>query len=449
MPVYQKLVDFQTKFNQLREEPIIVNDLLNSSEEDKEMIKDIITTRYSSDMITLLSSCRCGLTKGEFSIGVKCPHCGTIVKSSLEDDIESSVWFRRPTGVSQLMNPHVWTMLKNRFKKANFNVIQWICDTTYRPSVKQPIIVNKLIEAGIQRGYNNFVDNFDWYMDYLFNLKAFKLEKGKEDYLQELIAKNRNIIFSDYIPLPNKSILIIERTNVGIYVDPIIVQAVDAIEMLVSIDKNFHNQNPKVKENRTVKALAKLADFYEAYFKTNLARKPGQFRRHIYGSRTNFSFRAVISSLTGEHEYDELHASWGIGVTAFRDHLLNKLLKLGWDLNSAIGLLLGHVEKYHPLLDKLLCELIAETPGGRGIGIILQRNPSLLQGSAQKVRITKFKKDPTDHTIGMSILIVKAPNADKIVLSRLIAILERIFLNCWNNLLGCLTTAGLKRSVNV
>lgn len=38
--------------------------------------------------------------------------------------------------------------------------------------------------------------------------------------------------------------------------------------------------------------------------------------------------------------------------------------------------------------------------------------PSLLQGSAQRVRITKFKEDPEDHTISMSILIVKAFNAD-------------------------------------
>lgn len=411
MPVYQKLVNFKDEFQQLKETPIIINDLVNNSEEDKETIKEMITTRYNGDMITLLSSCRCGATKGEFSIGVKCNFCGTLVASTLEDDIQSSIWFRRPTGVNKLINPHVLTMLRNRFKKSGYSLIQWICDTGYRSNVNQPKIIDKLIESGIQRGYNNFVDNFDTIIKYLFSLKDFQVKKGQVDYLYELLELAGDSIFSDYIPLPNKSILIIERTNVGVYVDPIIVEAVDAIEMLVSIDRNFYDQNYRTKENRTIKALCKLSDFYEKFYKTNLSPKPGQFRRHIFGTRTNFSFRAVITSLTCTHEYDEIHVPWGIGLTAFRPHLLNKLLKLGHDINSAIGLLLGHVNKFHPLLDKLLKELVTESKDD-ALMVILQRNPSLMPGSAQLVRITKFKQDPSDMTISISILIVKAYNAD-------------------------------------
>jgi hypothetical protein len=41
--------------------------------------------------------------------------------------------------------------------------------------------------------------------------------------------------------------------------------------------------------------------------------------------------------------------------------------------------------------------------------------PSLLQGSAQLVRITQVKKDPADHTVAMSILICVAFNADKLL----------------------------------
>ena len=409
MPIFQKIADLNRAFQQLTEPPIIINDLVNNSVEDKEYIRELVTTRYSSDMITLLPSCRCGVTKGEFSVGVKCTYCNTVVKSSVENDIEPTVWFRKPDGVQQLINPIIWIMLKARFKTSGFNVIQWLTDTTYRPSVKQPRVVNKIVEAGIQRGYNYFVQNFDSIMQFLFSLKDFP--KKNDRTLQDLIRDNRHVVFSDYIPIPNKSLLIIEKTNVGVYVDPIIVKAVDAMEMLVSIDKNFHDQNPRVKENRTTKALSKLADFYELFFRLNLSPKPGQFRRHVFGTRTNFAFRAVISSLTDTHSYDEIHVPWGIGLTAFRPHLVSKLMKMGMDINSAIGLLLGHVEKYHPLLDKLLNELIQEAPD-KSIYVLLQRNPSLLQGSAQRVRITKFKTDPSDHTISLSILIVKAYNAD-------------------------------------
>lgn len=373
MPVFQKLVDFNLMFNTLSESPIIINDLLNSSEKDKEIVSELITTRYTGDMVSLLPSCRCGVTKGEFSLGVKCEYCNSLVKSSVENDIEPNVWFRKPIGVSKLISPIIWIMLKNRFRKSGFNIIQWLTDTTYRAAVKQPAVVNKIVEIGIQRGYNNFVDHFDTIMDVLFNITDFKAKKGTEDYLKKLLQENRHLIFSDYIPLPNKSLLIIEKTNVGVYVDPIIVDAVDAIEMLVSIDKNFHDQSQRTKENRTAKAISKLSDFYEKFYKTNLSPKAGQFRRHIYGSRTNFSFRAVISSLTDTHSYDEIHVPWSIGLTAFRPHVLNKLLKLGMDLNSAIGLILGHVERYHETLDKILKEIIDENID-KSIYVCLQRN---------------------------------------------------------------------------
>jgi len=373
MPIFQKLLDFNQMFSHLTEPPIIINDLINSSEEEKELIREILTTRYSGDMISLLPSCRCGITKGEFSTGVKCQYCSTVVKSSIENEVEPSVWFRCPVGVTKLISPIIWIMLKNRFKRSSFSIIQWLTDTTYRPVVKQPPVISKIVEAGIQRGYNNFVENFDIIINYLFSLKEFQLKKDQIDYLKILIEQNRHQIFSNYIPLPNKSLLIIEKTNVGIYVDPIIVDAIDAIEMLVSIDTTFHDQNPRVKENRTAKAISKLSDFYERFYKTNLAPKAGQFRKHVFGSRTNFSFRAVISSLTDTHSYDEIHVPWGIGVTAFRHHLVNKLLKMGMDLNSALGMLLGHVEKYHPMLDMIMQQLLSESPDGC-IRVILQRN---------------------------------------------------------------------------
>lgn len=372
MPVFQQLSDLNQVFSQLTEPPIIVNDLVDNSEEDKKAIHDLITTRYSSDMISLLPACRCGITKGEFSVGVSCTYCNTLVKSSIENDIEPTVWFRKPYGVSKLISPIIWQMLKARFKKSGFNIIQWLTDTTYRPGVKQPAVINKIADAGVLRGYNNFVDNFDSIMELLFSLRDFK--KDGVDYLQLLLKEKREMIFSDYIPVPNKSILIIEKTNVGVYVDPIIVKAVDAILMLISIDKNFHDQNPRVKENRTAKAISKFADFFEQFNKTNLSPKAGQFRRHVYGCRTNFAFRAVISSLTGTHKYNTFEVPWGVGLTAFRPHLINKLQKLGMDNNSAVGLLMGHVEKYHPTLDRLLNELLTESQPLGGLYCILQRN---------------------------------------------------------------------------
>lgn len=358
---------------QLKEPPVIVNEMHNATDEAKAKIREMIITRYNSDMLSILPTCQCGQTKGEYAIGTECGYCHTKVLSVVDEDIEPIVWFRAPEGVKKLINPIVWIMIKNRFRRSGFSILQWICDTTYRPTVRQPKVITDLIEFGIQRGYNYFVDNFDTVMDVLFNMKDFRCKRGQIDYLQKLIEEHRDCIFSDYLPLPNKSLLVIEKTNVGIYVDPTIIGAIDAIEMIVNIDSSLSEHTVRVKENRTVKALVKLSEFYENFFKTNLSGKGGIYRKHIFGTRIHFGFRAVITSLTDAHQYDEIHVPWGIAITSLRPHVMNRLLRYGYAHNDAIGLLNGHVEKYHPLIAQIFKDLIAESKYG-GIQTLLQRN---------------------------------------------------------------------------
>lgn len=374
MPVYQELVDFNRVFKELKAEPIIINDLANASEEEKTRIRDLIQVRYSGDMLSMLPTCHCGETKGEYAVGiVKCDNCGTYVKAVVEEEIEPIVWFRAPEGVTKLVNPIIWIMLRKRLWRSGFDVLQWLCDKTYAPSVKRPAVVDLIQKMGLERGYNNFILNFDDYVSRLLTMPGYKVKRNRADLLMELIRKNRHTIFSDYLPLPNKSLLVIEETNVGIYIDPTIVGALDAIEIVTGIDAPTSTHSLRVKENRAVKAISKLAQFYTSYFKESLGGKPGIFRRHVYGSRTHFCFRAVITSITDAHRHDEVYAPWCVGVTAFRPHLVGKLMRMGFGLNDAIGFLNGHVSTYHPVIDQLLTELIEESPGKR-IPILVQRN---------------------------------------------------------------------------
>lgn len=406
--IYQQLINFDRLVSQLRDSPIIINDLVNYSEEDREKIDNLIMTNYSSDMVSILPSCQCGHIKGEYATGTMCNVCGTKVTSVTEGDMDPLIWCRSPQGVSKLINPVIWTMLKRRFRKSGWNIMQWICDTSYTPpDVNQPKVIAKIIEAKVQRGYNNFVTHFDEIIEVLFSINDFKPKKGRVDHLYQLIKLHRDCIFSDYLPLPNRSILIIEKTNVGRYVDNNAVMAISAIRMLTSIDAPDSGFSTRVKENRTVRAISMLSEFYEDYIKNTLASHNGQFRRHFFGTRIDFSFRAVISSLTCAHSYDEIHVPWGCAVSTFRPMLINKLMRRGFDLNSAVGFLLGHVKRYNPMIAEMLQELIDETPNKR-IPCHFQRNPSLLQGSIQLMGITRFKSDVNDNTVGVPILAVRA-----------------------------------------
>lgn len=415
MPIIQRLIHLDTMFSQLATPPIIMNDLPNRTEAQKESIRELFTTRYSSDMITLLPQCRCGITKGEYSLNNICRYCHTPVRSTMETNIEPIVWFRRPglntpTPVAKLLNPSVFIMLKNRFKKSGFNIIYWLTDRNYTSNLaKPPAVIDKIIKAGFERGYNKFVERFDEIMEFLFSLKDFGKKKQK-CVLQQFIADHRSILFSDYIPIPNKSLLVVEKTNVGVYIDPIIIDAIDVINTMVSIDRDFYDQSPKTIENRTARALADICEHYEKYFKVNLTPKPGLFRRHIYGSRTNFSFRTVISSITGVHDYRGIEIPWSVGLVVFKPFLINKLRRLGFDDRSAAALILTHIDKYNETLDTLLQEIIAES-GGR-YTVSLNRNPTLLQGSILRLGISKVKTNPKDKTTSISILIVRFLNAD-------------------------------------
>lgn len=410
MAVYQELLDFNEVFKYLRKPPIIVNDLPSDTKEAKAYINSVISTEFTQDMVSLLPSCSCGMTKGEYNIGTVCDICCTEVSSDVEDDIEPLVWFRKPVGTLALINPMVLMLLSKKFTKSGYNIVQWLCDTTYRTKTKQPPILHKLLELGIVRGYNNFVQNFDKTIGILFSLKEFGAKTTVRTPLEIFISNNRHKIFSDYIPFPNKSLLVIEKTSTGIYIDSMIVDGIDTIESLVSIDKDFYDQTPRVKENRTAKALFKLTAFYEQFFKST-GTKEGHFRRHVFGSRTNFSFRCVVTSITCKHTYDEIEVPWCVAITVLRPHIVNKLQKFGMELNSIIGLIYGHINKYNPILDKVINELIQESPD-KGLYVLLNRNPTLLSGSIIRVKISKFKTDPGDNTIGLSILAVKSLNCD-------------------------------------
>lgn len=405
MGISLQLVNFKILFDTSNRIPIIINDFSESSEDDKEAFNKLIYTKYAGDLLSNMPTCECGDIIGEHNLGITCHNCRTTVQSPTEQDLEPVIWMRAPRGVHALINPIVWTMLNEKFTRSGYEIIKWITDTTYKPTVKTPPVMESVHALGIPRGFNNFVENFDSIIEALFELKGFKQKKGELDPLQVLIRDNRECIFSQFLPLPNKSLLVIEETSMGTYVDPIITGAVDAIRTMVGIDSDLSSHNARTKENRTIKAIAQMANFYDDLARTVLAKKEGIFRKHVFGTRSHFSFRGVISSLTEKHAYDEIYIPWGIGISLFRIHLINKLLRRGFTPNTAIAFLNEHAQKYHVLLDELFNILLQESPLGK-IGVIMQRNPSLERGSAQAMYITKVKTDPLIPTVSLSILSV-------------------------------------------
>ena len=423
MPIYQKLVNYNQLFSRLKIEPIILNNVDIKNESSRDFISNLLMTKYNSDMSSLIPSCLCGEIKGEFSIGLKCNNCNSVVKSSLEEDIEPIFWLSRPKDknnnviVSKLINPKVWYMASRCFSKSGFNFLNWIADPRYKSDIDKEKLADilSLISDNIPvRGYNYFVNSFYQILRILSQFKFFKSNYKKIMLLFRFLEEYQDCIFSDYLPVPNKSLFILQYTNLGVYVDETTLKGINAVNTFLGIDTENNNYSQSIKERRTIVTINKLAEFYSQHERKIQSPKPGWFRKHIFGTRAHFSFRTVISSITEPHNYDENYIPWSVGVTLFRPYLINKLLKVypNYNLNDVLGILNTSVEEYNPVIDKIFKELIDESKEKR-IPNLADRNPSLSNGSLQELWIPKVKTNVKDKTSSVSILICQPFNLDK------------------------------------
>ncbi len=409
MTISLDLVNNDEEFRNLQRDPIIVNDFKTDTQEEKDLILGKIMTKYNSDVMDSVPRCDCGNIHGADRKDEYCKDCLSYCAHRLEDKIESILWARVPDEVSGFVNPMVWTMLTKFFKKGGFDVIQWLTNTNYTVNSREPAEAKLILTMGVKRGYNNFINNFDQILELLLQIPTYRKKQNKDELLG-FIQMFRGKIFSKYLPFPNRALLVIENTDFDRFAEPVIFSAINAINTITSIDCSLIKPKLWVRENRTARTVAAISEFTEQYFRDHVAKKTGLFRKHFYGSRSHHSFRAVITSITRPHKYDEIYIPWIVAMGAFRTFLHNKLERRGYTLNQINEKLNRHASMYDEELNDIFLELIDETPE-KGVPVTFCRNPTLGMGSIQRVRITRVKTDVEDPTISMSILIVRAFNA--------------------------------------
>lgn len=416
MGIYRELVDHNHQFRTSPVRPFVVNDFDKTSEDSRERLNSMIYTTHDGDVLSDNPTCRDGCTTGHANEQLICPTCGTRVESKALERIETTLFLRKPDGIEALINLNVWSMLERIFSTNTFSYIQWITNTAYNPH-KRPIdriraIESRMVEQGMDKGYNNFVRNFTWWYETLAEIVCRDRKKREEAReLWEVIQMYpRAIIFPDYLPFPNRMLIVLEETNSGGYMQLSNADAIDAIQSVCGIDLDTRPAQLGQKENRIAKFMVKMHAFQTCQNDEILKPKQGLCRKQVYGSRDLLSFRAVVESITQPHNYNECHIPWSIGVVLFRQYLYNKLGTRGYTPREAKVLLDEHTKQYHPLLDELFKEIIAEADGA--MPFLLQRNPSLGRGSILMLGITKVKTNVNEPTISISILVVRSLNAD-------------------------------------
>lgn len=428
--------DFAEMYNTCRRPPTFVNDLDQNDVASRERLNDLLLTTYESDVLESVPVCSCGQLRG----GTKdpnqvCDNCGTSISIPAEREIESSLWIRAPEGVVSLVHPLLLGYLERFFGSSGSSIIQYLMDPYYKPK-KRTVQLTLLEQSVHKRGLNYFVNNFDELFNFcLYGLGINKTRKQKDRFIS-FIARNRDKIFPRALPIPSKITFIVESTPTGKFGDGTMDSALDAVRTIGSISSGIETLKEPQLESKAFRACLQLTNFYDVQYSKTLAPKPGWFRRHVFGTRPAFSFRAVISSLSERHRYNEVHLPWSLSVSLFKLHLRNKLQARGYTPNWSNQYIQDHIETYSPLLDELFQEMIqestdqairesarrsdsilnflpdlpAELAYDAGIPCVIQRNPSLKRLSAQRLFITKIKTDPSINTISLSVLVLKGPN---------------------------------------
>lgn len=416
MGIRLEIIDHDKEFSLSKVTPVIVNDLNLEDQDDLNRLDSLIFTNYTEDSLEILPSCDCGETKGTYRHGQTCKQCGTDCLTVTERPLEALLWIRAPNGVDSLFNPHVWIMLSRTFTVSKVNVLEWLVNPRYHiPEGKEPLPILKLKEMKHPRGFNYFLRNFDAIMKLLIDDRVFKISKNEDrEKIKQFIKENSSKFFPKYLPIPSKMVFVTEPSAMGMYCDTSITPAVNAIRTISGMENSIVPLNQKTKEVRTFQVISKLSQYYDSFYKESLGPKEGWFRKHVYGTRSHFSFRTVITSITEPHAYDEVYLPWSPTIMAYKLHIVSKLLKRGYSPNESIRLIYESTLKYNLIIDEILRELIAESDcdGEIGLPLIVQRNPSLTRGSAMALRGTRVKTDPNDNTLSISVLSISAANAD-------------------------------------
>ena len=412
MAITQEFLNLDKYLRSCSGDILFVNDLNFFSMDDINTVNTTLMTVYNNnESISTKPSCDCGNLVGQYMVGKVCEDCGTKCVQPHEK-VKPLLWLRAYDPNIKFLNPSFWIMLTRMLHK-NIDYLRYFCDTKYNPPVDLPdyVVGIKNLLNGV-RDYQNTMDNIPNILIYLLNHSKFK-EYDKQQALNMMLHiynTKKEDLFSIHLPIINKKLFVVENTTKGKFINLINSEVVDVVMTWLKLcSEGFIT--PKRLSNTMGSVMSNLSNLYYTYFKEHIVKKTGMFRKHVYGARSHFTFRNVIVSVPGKHQHDALVIPWVVGLTAFRPHVLNKLMKRGYNFKAANAMIYRAVKTYNQEISEILDELIAEAPDKK-IRVLSHRNPSLKQGSSMYCYISAFNKDPKDYSIKLSALIAKPSNAD-------------------------------------
>jgi len=348
---------------------IIINDLPITSIKD---LVDQLFVKYENEL-SLVPKCKCGKLKGNYLKGEYCNACSTYVEDRF-NELKPFIWVKELRSDIPFLSPYIWGAINTLTGKEN--LMRWLSDSTYNPpNIQSYWHTIKAIING--RGYLNTINNLDKILEFLKGYSKFKKPEKQLliDALLDKLKHNKHETFSQYLPLFNNNFFVMEKNNKDNYTSSVSGDIIN-IATLALNTINAPRVTDKRLEITTAKIVSHITDLFMKYVKENLAGKKKLIRKHIYGTRAHFTARAVITAISGKHEYDELHIPWSIAIPLFRPHILNVLVKKGYSYREASDKIFTASTTFDKEIYELLTTFISNRPD-KGVPCLFHRNQLL------------------------------------------------------------------------
>lgn len=416
---YLKIISYDDIYRRQTHPAIMMNDFDIDIEADRIKLNELIYASLDGDSLSNTAKCDCGEEEGMDKYGMRCNSCLSLVVPVTEKPLESILWLKTPPGIRKFFNVTVWRILAKNLTHSNFSILEYLTNPRYQPPTQlAEDKKRKLDRLEIPIGYNHFVDHYPEIMEALAKagLVGPSATARKRRKIMRFFQENLDVTFSDYLPFPTRLGFIKENSNNRIQADPKMTAAINSAHILIGIDNRERSESqPKlahgVKEARVVAAMNGFNEYYKTFESEVIFKKPGIVRKLVYGTRPYFGFRGVITSRQKPHRQDGLELPWSLSVLLFQIHIQNKLITQGYTPNEMKALIYENTLRFHPVINNVLKDLLAEAPGGT-IGTFFGRNPTLTRTSVGYNQIDTVKVDPTDNTISISPLNLIDKNAD-------------------------------------
>lgn len=428
--VYLTLADIASDSSKMSKSPIIVNDLDIDNISIKAKLNSMLYTYYGDTVVEMAPTCGCppdypGRLQGKRHKGKICRVCKMPVTSVLETDLEPHVWIRAPKGVDRLITPIAWAHLTTIFNKPSFSLIEWLVNPRYSADTKDRKTLS-LIESipeklpNFERSMTYFYRHFDDITHLLLASPALRDKNKDKNYtyaeIKEYLTKHKNRIFTKYLPIPSRTIFIMEADAKKAKADPELFSLLDAVNSIAGKEcPGAVDLKPKRANSIAVNIQKKLAEHLKPIVANKLGGKPGIYRQDVYGRRSHYTARGVLSSIHGKHDYRHIYIPWAVGMELFRDRIMSYLVKFhGHTTRSARRHFYDHVQKFDPVINEFFVAITSPNIDNpySGETATNQRNPTLVRGASQLFAIAGVFTDPDIHTTAQSCLTFAIQNAD-------------------------------------